>query len=110
MEMAEAVWRVCLDSTRNQLANSVRFPEVRAVAVGFTPPGVDLLAKRTQAAESVAQSLVFGGDGFSESLLNPVKNRFMGVGDKRREFSRIGFQHGKLIEFFPTLRAGPAVG
>ena len=75
MEMAEAVWRVCLDSTRNQLANSVRFPEVRAVAVGFTPPGVDLLAKRTQAAESVAQSLVFGGDGFSESLLNPVKNR-----------------------------------
>ena len=74
MEMAGAVWWVRLDSTRNQLANSVRFPEVRAVAVGFTPPGVDLLAKRTQAAESVAQSLVFGGDGFSESLLNPVKN------------------------------------
>ena len=110
MEMAEAVWRVCLDSTRNQLANSARFSEVRAVAVGLTLPGVDLLAKRTEAVEGVAQSLGFVGKGFIESLLNPVKNRFMRVGNKGREFSRIGFQHGKLIEFLPILRAGRAVG
>ena len=68
------------------------------------------MAKRTEAGEGVAQSLLFRGDGFSESLLNPVKDRFMGVGNKGREFSRIGFQHGKLIEFFPILRLGRAVG
>jgi hypothetical protein len=87
MEMAGAVWWVRLDSTRNQLANSVRFPEVRAVAVGFAPPRVDLVAKRTETVESVAQSLVFLGDGFRESLLNPVKNRSMGVGNKGRGFA-----------------------
>src|SRR5260370_28274993 len=106
MAMAGAVWWVRLDSTSNQLANSVRFPEVRAVAVGFAPPRVDLVAKRTEAVESVAQSLAFRGDGFRESHLNPVKNCFMSVGNKGREFSRIGFQHGKFVEFFPTPRAG----
>ena len=107
--MARAVWWVRLDSTRNQLANSVRFPEVRAVAVGFAPPRADPVAKRTKAVESVAQSLAFRGDGFRESLLNPVKNRSMGVGNKGREFSRIGFEHGKFVEFFPTPRAGRPV-
>lgn len=33
----------------------------------------------------------------------------MGVGNKRREFSRIGFQDGKFVEFLPTLRAGRGV-
>ena len=49
------------------------------------------MAKRTEAAEGVAQSLMFGGDGFRESLLNPVKDRFVRVDNKGREFSRIGF-------------------
>src|ERR1700688_1855673 len=109
MEMARAVWWVRLDSTRNQLANSPQFSEVRAVAVGFAPPRVDLVAKRTEAVESVAQSLAFRGDGFRESLLNPVENCFMRVGNKGREFSRIGFQHGTCVEFLPALRAGRAV-
>ena len=91
-------------------ANSIRFSKDRAVAGGLTPPRVDFLAKRTEAVEGVAQSLVFGGERFRESLLTPVKNRFMGVGNKGREFSRIGFQHDKLIEFLPILRAGRAVG
>jgi hypothetical protein len=104
MEMAKAVWWVRLDSTRNQLANSRQFPEDKAV--GFAPPRVDLVAKRTEAVESVAQSLAVRGDGFSESLLNPVKNCFMRVGNMGREFSRIGFQHGTCVEFLPTLRAG----
>ena len=94
----------------NQFANSARFPQDRSLAIAFAPPGVDLLPKRTEAVEGVAQSLGFVGEGFSESLLNPVKNRFMGVGYKGREFSRIGFQHGKLIEFMPILRAGRALG
>ncbi len=78
--MAKAVWWVRLDSMRNQLANSPQFPEDKAV--GFAPPRVDLVAKRTEAVESVAQSLAFRGDGFSESLLNPVKNCFMRVGKR----------------------------
>ena len=104
MEMARAVWWVRLDSTRNQLANSPQFPEDKPV--GFAPPRVDLVAKRTEAVESVAQSIAFRGDGFRESLLNPVKNRSMGVGNKGREFGRIGFQHGKFVEFFPTPAGG----
>jgi hypothetical protein len=91
-------------------ANSARCSEASAVAAGFTLPRVDLIPKRTQAAKCVAQSLVFGRDGFCEHLLNPVENRSMRVGNKWREFSWIGLQHGKLIEFLPILRAGRAVG
>src|SRR5260370_38457900 len=103
MAMAGAVWWVRLDSTSNQLANSVRFPEVRAVAVGFASPRVDLVAKRTEAVESVAQSLAFRGDGFRERLLNPVKNRSLGVCNRGRGFIRIGCQTGTFDEFVPTL-------
>src|SRR3977135_1140716 len=99
-----------LASLSEPRVNSARFPDTSAVAVGFTFPGVDLIPKRTKAAEGVAQSLGFGGDGFSESLLNPVNNRFMGVGNEGCEFSRIGLQHRKLVEFAPILRAGRAVG
>jgi hypothetical protein len=95
---------------RKTSANSARFLEASAAAAGFTFPRVDLIPKRTQAAKCVAQSLLFVGDGFSESLLNPVENRSMSVGNKGRKFSRIGFQHGKLVEFLPILRAGRAVG
>jgi hypothetical protein len=89
-------------------ANSARFPQDRAVAVGFALPRVDFLAKSAEAGDRVAKSLAFGGDGLSESLLNPIKDRLMGVGNKRREFSRIGLQDGKFVELFPTLRAGRA--
>src|SRR6266851_3918291 len=99
--MASVVNEGLFASLSEPRVNSARFPDTSAVAVGFTPPRVDFLAKCAEAAEGVAQSLVFGGDGFSESLLNPVKNRFMRVGNKGREFSRIGFQHGKLVEFLP---------
>src|SRR6266478_6750685 len=90
--------------------NSARFPDASAVAAGFALPGVNLFPKSTKAVESVAQSLVFGGEGFCEGLLNPVQNRFMGIGNKGRKFSRVGFQHGKLVEFLPILRTGRAIG
>src|SRR6266446_41619 len=90
--------------------NSARFPDASAVAAGFALPGVNLFPKSTKAVECVAHSLGFSGEGFSESLLNPVKDRFMRVGNKGREFSRIGFQHGKLVEFLPILRTERAIG
>src|SRR6266446_4584189 len=47
--------------------NSARFPDASAVAAGFALPGVNLFPKSTKAVESVAQSLGFSGEGFSES-------------------------------------------
>src|SRR4029077_1036077 len=90
--------------------NSARFSEASTIADGSVLPRVDFVPKRTQAAKCIAQSLLFAGDGFCDCLLNPVKNRSLGVGNKGRESGRIGLQHGKLIEFLPILRAGRAVG